>query len=79
MKFFDCILKNPNVLAEFVYVYKLGLLEVVLIKDMIHPKRSRSPGDGPTPLKVYCKFELVKYHILTPWIYIGTVGEGVSS
>lgn len=32
-------MKHPKVLVQFVYVYHLGLDEVVLIKNMMHPSR----------------------------------------
>ena len=41
---FDGIMKDPNVLADFVFVYGLQLRELHLIKDMIHP--TRRPKDA---------------------------------
>ena len=36
---------DHTVLIQFAYVYELGFDELVLIKDMIHPKRSRKPDE----------------------------------
>ena len=51
MMVFERIMKNPDVLVEFVYVYGLGLREIHLIKDMIHPNRNREASE--TRLKVH--------------------------
>lgn len=45
LKVFEKIMTNHTVLIQFVYVYNLGFDEFVLIKDMIHPKRSRKPDE----------------------------------
>ena len=42
---FERIMKNPDVLADFVYVQNLGLSEIYLIKDMIHPNRKRDGSE----------------------------------
>ena len=52
MLVFDQIMKYPEVLADFVYVYKLKLREVHLIKDMIHPDRKRDDS-GAKRLQVF--------------------------
>ena len=47
---FERIMKNPDVLADFIHVHDLGLSEIHLIKDMIHPERKRE--DSETRLAV---------------------------
>ena len=43
----------PKVLIQFAYVYKLGFVEFLLIKDMIHPNRDRKDDETHVPqLKV---------------------------
>lgn len=49
---FDRIMKDPEILAEFAFVYQLGLTELQLVKDMIHPTRVRVECEVSLKVKI---------------------------
>lgn len=58
---FERIMKNPDVLVEFVYVYDLGLQEIHLIKDMIHPDRNREHSETCLVVKILIHVYIISY------------------
>ena len=72
---FDRIMKNPEVLAEFVFIYHLQLCELQLIKDMIHPTRHRRPKE--VCLEVHKLMLFICYSCI--FIYTGQERKRVSA